>query len=495
MDILCDTVAERAVLAGLFKYGSEAWFDIVDMVQESTFTIDSNAMIFKCIKHIFASDDSAKLDIPLIYSAASELGLAKILSTKTEISHLQAIIGLPLELSNVRKFAAKIRKLEITKMLHGQLGIAQDKLLNITGEESIMQILNIAEDSVLDFTTLLNDKDNSPNHLGKNVNEYVEYLANNPVDQMGISTGFPAWDASIGGGLRNGTINIIGARAKIGKTHIGINMGYHIANTPKIDGLGGIPVLNMDTEMMKEDHLHRLLARVSEVPINDIETGKFATNSLMRQNIDDAAKKITKLPLYHKSIAGMPFEDQLAIMRRWITKDVGLNPDGTAKDCVIIYDYLKLMDTKGISSDMKEYQLLGFMMTTLHNFAVRYKIPILMFIQLTRDGINKEDTSVAAGSDRIVWLCSNFTIFKTKSDEEIAESVGGVLSGNRKLVTLAARHGPGMDDRDYINCHMKGWCGKITEGKTAFELKEAHNDEGFVVDDNDDQKDIPFDPN
>ena len=40
---------------------------------------------------------------------------------------------------------------------------------------------------------------------------------------------------------------------------------------------------------------------------------------------------------------------------------------------------------------------------------------------LFRDGITKESTDTASGSDRIVWLCSNFTIYKRKSDEEIAK--------------------------------------------------------------------------
>lgn len=40
-------------------------------------------------------------------------------------------------------------------------------------------------------------------------------------------------------------------------------------------------------------------------------------------------------------------------MRRWLVKDVGLNDDGTAKDCVIFYDYIKLMDTAGLSQDVK----------------------------------------------------------------------------------------------------------------------------------------------
>ena len=199
-------------------------------------------------------------------------------------------------------------------------------------------------------------------------------------------------------------------------------------------------------------------------------------------------------PLFHKSIAGKPFDEQLAIMRRWLVKDVGLNDDGTAKDCVIIYDYLKLMDSNGLSQDLKEYQILGFMMTALHNFAVKYKVPILAFIQLNRDGITKESTDSASGSDRIIWLCSNFSIFKRKSDEEIAEDGG--KSGNRKLIPVISRHGGGLDDNDYINCHMKGWCAKIVEGKTKLEVMHNNktNEAGFIINDNHEEQteNIPF---
>ena len=38
------------------------------------------------------------------------------------------------------------------------------------------------------------------------------------------------------------------------------------------------------------------------------------------------------------------------------------------------------------------------------NFAVRYRVPFLTFVQLNRDGINLEDTSAVSQSDRIISL-------------------------------------------------------------------------------------------
>jgi replicative DNA helicase len=828
--ILCDTAAERAVLAGICSYGQNAYLDVADILQPTSFTVDSNSIIFQCLKRLFENDHKTSIDIASIYSTAQELNVAHILNKKEEAQHLKAIMDFPVSEDNVRKFAAKIRKLEIARLLYKQLEDTKDKILDVSGNEPISSIIGIAEDSIFNFTSLLNDADGDPEHIASNIDDYITGLIENKVDQVGIPTGFPVYDQSIGGGLRKGTVNIIGARPKAqpldakiltpngwklmedikigdvlvdpsqkngtckvigvypfgkrevleftfsdgsktqackshiwkvknrrwkdyqnisfndmidistnnsifeydgrpkwqfplskpifrnsqthdhyidpyvlgcflgdgcitqnnimfssndknlintinlslkddyylkhikdydyrlttyqsknkfrielsrlglhgknsytkfipdeylnssisdrqlllqglfdtdghanngniieyltaskqlsigvkdivlslgglcttkikkvkyknqikkyyrlyikfndiseyfrlkrkkqscskrskpdlkrslvgvkslgkkfvqcikvdslnglyvtddyivthntGKTLLSDNMGFNIAKL-------GIPVLNMDTEMTKEDHINRLLAMIAEVEINNIETGKFSDSPDKVNKILSAKEELKKCRLSHKSIAGKPFEDQLAIMRRWLVKEVGLNDDGTAKDCVIFYDYLKLMDSAGISQDLKEYQLLGFMMTSLHNFAVRYKVPIMAFIQLNRDGITKESTDSASGSDRIIWLCSNFSIFKRKSDEEIAED--GADNGNRKLLPIVSRHGGGLDDNDYINCYMKGWCAKITEGKTKLELMSGKKtkDEGFIVDDEkDNDQEIPFD--
>lgn len=486
--ILADPSAERAVLSGICKFGEEVYLDIADILQESSFTVDSNGIIFKCIKEICEKNQSKSIDIASIYSVAQDLGVSHVLSRKEEAQHLKAIIDFPVNIDNIPKFAAKIRKLQIARLLYEQLDKAKEKLLDVTGSEPVTSIISIAEDTVFDFTSLINDTDNNPVCIGNDLEAYIQNLIDNPIDQVGIPTGFPVYDQAIGGGLRRSTVNVIAARPKTGKTLLVDNMGFYIANKLKI------PVLNMDTEMTKDDHINRILAMITETEINNIETGKFANSQDKKKKIENAVKELLNTKLFYKSIAGKPFEEQLALMRRWIVKEVGLEDDGTAKPCVIFYDYLKLMDSSGMSQDLKEYQVLGFMMTSLHNFATRYKVPVVAFVQLNRDGITKESTDTASGSDRIIWLCSNFTIFKRKSDEEIAED--GPNEGNRKLIPVISRHGGGLDDNDYINCHMKGWCAKITEGRTKLEIANNINQQntsnGFILDDNSNDKNIPF---
>ena len=484
--VLSDPAAERAVLAGICRYGAEAYFDVTDIIGEESFTVDSNSVIYSCLKRAFANDDSSKIDVPTILSNAKEMGLGDFFNNKNELSHLSAVLKFPVLFDNVRKFGAKIRKLQIARMMYDHLGEARDSYLQLKGDEPITHILGMAEESVLNFTSLLNDSDDAPELLFGDLEEYLEYRAENRVDQVGIPTGFTKWDWAIGGGLRRGSISVIGARTKVGKSLIGLNMGADIAKRK-------IPVLYLDTEMTKQDQQNRGGAMASygstaQSTIEQIETGKYADDDIRRINLLEMAKELKDSPFYHKNIGGRPFEDQLSIMRRWIAKVVGINEKGKANDCVIIYDYVKLMEAAELAkTDMKEFQLLGFMMTSLHNFALRYEVPILAFIQLNRDGITKESTDAASGSDRIVWLCSNFTIYKLKSDEEIAKD--GPDHGNRKLVPIISRHGEGLDGGDYINVKMRGSWAKLEEGMTAYEIEEGGS---YTEDEEDDEDDIAF---
>ena len=96
---------------------------------------------------------------------------------------------------------------------------------------------------------------------------------------MGISTGFPRFDKAIGGGLRRGNVDVIAARAKAGKSLFADSVALHVAG--KLD----IPVLMLDTEMSKEDHIHRLLGNITDIPINDISTGKFGKSQGLQERV------------------------------------------------------------------------------------------------------------------------------------------------------------------------------------------------------------------
>ena len=231
--------------------------------------------------------------------------------------------------------------------------------------------------------------------------------------------------------------------------------------------------------MSKEDHLNRILANLSTISINEIATGKFCSDDEKLESVEKAVELIESIPYSYVSVAGKPFEQVLNIIKRWIIQDVGSDEFGNTNDCVVIYDYLKLMSSDSITNNIQEYQALGFQITALHNLCVKYDFPCLSFVQLNRDGITKESTASVSGSDRLIWLCTSFSIFKTKSPEELAED--GPQAGNRKLVPIVARHGAGLHDGDYINMNMLGENAKLKELKTRNEMKnQPVGDTGLI---------------
>jgi hypothetical protein len=248
----------------------------------------------------------------------------------------------------------------------------------------------------------------------------------------------------------------------VGKSVFADNVALNVSSL-------GVPVLVLDTEMSKEDHLNRLLANISGVPINEIATGKFAEDQDKQAKIKEAMTKLSTIPYSYISVAGKPFENILNLIRRWVMQEVKVDSSGKTNECLIIYDYLKLMSSESITNNVQEYQALGFQITSLHNLCVKLDIPCLSFVQLNRDGITKESTDAVSGSDRLIWLCTSFTIFKSKSTEELAED--GPNAGNRKLVPIVTRHGGGLNDGDYINMQMVGSHSKLIELRTRNDMK------------------------
>ena len=126
-------------------------------------------------------------------------------------------------------------------------------------------------------------------NLVKNIEDYINEIIANPIDQIGLPTGFPVYDKSIGGGLRKSTVNVIAARPKTGKTLLCDNMSFNIADQCDV------PVLNLDTEMTREDHINRTLAMMTDVEINEIETGQFSQSPTKTDKINKAVNKLKNL--------------------------------------------------------------------------------------------------------------------------------------------------------------------------------------------------------
>ena len=474
MSDLKDIGAERAVLAGLFSYGLESYVEVSDLLDHTSFSNHNNQIIYKCLQRIFQNQESA--DLPSLLSAAEQLNFSDSIKTKQELEYVDSLMEFPIKKENVLHFTAQVKKFEFARSAKRIAHKIDSDISSIVGDESIDDIINLVEMPLMDF--LRDDETGQrPEMLGDDLDEYIEFLVENKCDQIGLSSG--RFDAVVGGGLRRKCVDLVSARPGVGKSVFADNVALHNASQ-------GIPVLMLDTEMSKEDHLNRIIAHLTSIPITDIATGKFSEDDEKFIAVKEATEKIKAMPYTYVSVAGAPFETILNTIKRWILRDVGQDENGSTNDCLVVYDYLKLMSSSGISKNIQEYQALGFQITNLHNLAVKYDFPCLSFVQLNRDGITKESTDAVSGSDRLIWLCTSFSIFKLKSAEELAED--GPNAGNRKLVTLKARHGAGLLDGNYINMNMLGEYARLNELRTRDEQRSSPDPNGAI-----EGAELPFD--
>ncbi len=140
---LKNLASERAVLAGLVQHGVDCLVDIEILIDEEVFSLDHNKILFKCLADALSKNDS--IGFADILSSAKSLGLNEYVERPDVMKHANGIINTPIHLENVRSHAEKIRRLQFARNLQNQLRDIYRGLDEISGDESITEILSIAE--------------------------------------------------------------------------------------------------------------------------------------------------------------------------------------------------------------------------------------------------------------------------------------------------------------------------------------------------------------
>ncbi len=455
MPPLIDSGTERAVLSGMMVHGADLLLDIEGILDTKDFYSSSSQKLFTVLKHLVHEKGIKQFDIPTVMTTAKLMGYEDFIGRNREEEFLQALMEQESIPSNIESLAGVLCKLSILRKCSSCVKNIREKLWTMNGNEPLDDILGAVQDPVFELTSKLFTDEDAMSNIARDFDETIDAILKEPQKLVGLPTGFPKWDASIGGGLRPGTVNVVGARPKLGKSYWCLNVAYNVAKA-------GTPVLYLDTELTKQYQMMRLIARHTGVDINSIETGQFSENKECLDSVMGSGDFLKSLPITHCNIAGKSLKSIFSMAKRWLVKHVGLDDDGRAKPCLIVYDYLKLMDSADIKGNMQEHQLLGFLISSMHNFAIDFNLPVLATVQLNRDGVEKEGGQVISGSDRILWLCSSFTILKHKLKVELAEDPPS--NGKHKLIVTDTRFGPGMSPGEYINLKCRYEISEMVEG-------------------------------
>lgn len=439
-----DVAAERAVLAGLFRCGFAAYADVSDILSVEAFTSDPNRAFYAAFGRFYEDEVNRGRtpDSPTVISLVNELGLGALFQDRKEkgLELLRAIANFPATLENVRPMAKRLMKLQVARMLATECEAAAEEVRGVTGSEPVSSILSLAEARVLDFAQKYGGDADEVVKIGSLSREYYERLKVT-ARPSGVRVGWPHWETSIGGGLLPNSLDLIVARAKTGKSLAALNMALALIRQ-------GIPVLYVDTEMTREEQARRAWATLSGVPERKIRDGEFVGDPKQEAAIEAAVAELEAHDLFHHRYVGDKTpEEIIALIRRWLVKEVKLDAHGYANECVVFYDYIKLMNSDDLKSGgMAEHQSIGFITIGLKNLMGKYNARCVAFAQQNREGLDSDDERGIALSDRLTWFPTSVSILRWQTTDEQAAQVDPSQPNARpqfshKLIPILSRHG------------------------------------------------------
>lgn len=458
--------AERAVLACLMKQ-PDAYYEVNDIIAEDDFSNLGNKLIFSVMKDILENDKGAKLDHYLIISRAEQKGIQDFLRHTQNGELLDALetTKQSVNTESLKKHVAAVKDASIRRKLIDTFSNMGDDIEGFNG--SAIELRQFVEDKVLGTTRLI---DNGPDEL-ENLSVGFEETINELADRetpIGINIGFSRFQKDCGQ-IRNGTVTGIFARAKAGKSQFATFSVHNVSIVPP-EHLR-LPTLILDTELQAMDQQMRLCGMMTGIPYEIIESGAWKSNKEQVKLMKDAFQKIKKAPLIYKNIAGKSINQVVPIMKKFVHQYLGGPQKGNKTPRgLIVYDYIKLMNAKDIAH-AKEYEMLNFLLSNLHDAAIELNVPILAFGQLNREAFKADSEQAVAGTDRINWNLDSVSILRRKKPEEI--EADGIQRGNYILKCLLARRGAAHDDDDWINLDFQKNCGRFKEDKRQSEVAEA----------------------
>lgn len=467
--------AERAILAICMKK-PDSVFVVDEILDEGDFTNTGNKLIWSLMRDIILEDSSASLDHFLLISRAEEKGIKDFFKKTSDGDLLKALEQTKntLNENSLNKYLAMVKKATVKRRLIETIDTVKEDVHKFDG--TVVELRAHVEESVLGSMQNIDSGEQDIVNLADNFEEVInEYAEDDAI--LGLDVAMPRWQRD-SGRIRNGTITGIFARAKEGKSQL----AAHALKCVGIDGneeLGRLPVLYLDTEMQARDQQMRLCGMMTGINYERIESGAWRSNQAEHDKVKDAFKKISGAPIYYKNISGRSIKAVIPVIRKFIHKFVGGRTEGNQPRCLVVYDYIKLMDAGDLRS-AQEYQLLGFLLSALHDLATDLNFPMIAFGQLNREALKVDSIGAIGGSDRITHNVDSLTIFRKKKEEEL--EADGRMRGSHIMKVLVCRKGGGHDFDEHVNVHFDKACGKFTEDKRQSEIHDAIRNSRPVAD-------------
>jgi replicative DNA helicase len=372
----------------------------------SDFAVDGHRYIWMAMAYLV--DKGEELDPISITNVYTDEKANEAINELGGLDYIEAMKNTPVA-PNTTMFVEHIRQASARRAIYERAEALKQKALK-DQDSDMNEFLSEAETEIRDVA-IEYQVAQDVHKLGDGIGDRLKARLLNPMDVIGLKTGWKAFDkASLG--LVDGELTIVGARSKVGKSTVLLNW------CKKISIEDNVPVLYIDTEMYKEEQEDKLLSMLSGVPHSEIRNGMFGRDTINGKarekiaKVQKASKQLAQAPFYHVYLPNFTLEKVQALARKYqIEHGVKL----------IVFDYIKLPSSNSNLGD-KEYQALGYLTSGLKDLAGQLQVPVISAVQLNRGAVGKEDITEAdiAGSDRILQLANRVCFLRRSTEEEYA---------------------------------------------------------------------------
>jgi replicative DNA helicase len=414
----CDPALERTVLSACMK-NTNVLLAVQSKAKVTDFLENSHREFFKVLVSLYDQEVRSFDPVTVITEAKMSRRLEKIHGGDEEYIYTTYEIG-ERHIENINVYINKL--LDISKKFQTYIklvSIEEEIKFNkdpVEENKSAYELISKAENELMNlgYEGFVPDE---PMNMADGIDEWFQEKLDNPVRLTGIPTGFRRLDERIDG-LVPGTLNIVAARRKRGKSALLMNMAANIAYKPPFPA-----VLVIDTEMSTVDEWRpRLISHISKIEERKIIHGNLDEKE--KRTVQIAIDLIKKGKLFHQYTPGFTVEKVISLFKMYRQKE---------NIAVGIFDYIKMPGDADVRS-LKEYQILGDITTKLKDIAGILRIPILCAVQVSREGR-------VADSDKIERYADVLMEFTFRTDEEVQKTGGDPKYGKYKLVVRASRRG------------------------------------------------------
>lgn len=349
--------AEESVL-GAMLMSPNAITAVSDVLRPDDFYRGSHGEIYRAALELDAKGEP--VDAVTMIAELKRQGALDKVGGDTRVRKLAALVpvtGNAKHYAKIVKETAQLRRLiraggEISNLGWDGQGDANELV------EKAERLLAEAADATFEGETELISSEYRPLY------ERIANAVETGVPISGLASGFPDLDR-LTTGFYPGTLIVLGARPKVGKSLLALNIAEHLVENE-------VPVIFFSLEMSKPELVQRMIVRHTRVEMNKLRTGTIDQHELAKVKAWLAKSKDRPLAVEDTGIVS------LAAMRaraRRHQKKHGLG--------FIVVDYLQLMLTEGGRNENRTNEV-AQLTRGLKLLAKELDVPVLLLSQLNR---------------------------------------------------------------------------------------------------------------